>query len=106
MRVLQRYAGPGMGMQFIPRIVQEVLVNFFDGDLDRPYVLGALYSGRGEGGTPAAPGGKGAESATTAFAQSNDFRPSATQPHSAASRPRSSAARALTIKDRSREAAI
>ena len=66
-RVLQRYAGSGMGLQFIPRIGQEVLVDFFEGDIDRPCVIGALYNGRGEAGTPATPGGQGAESDTAAF---------------------------------------
>ncbi|MFN3958248.1 MAG: type VI secretion system Vgr family protein, partial [Tepidimonas ignava] len=35
-RVAQRWAGAGMGQHFIPRIGQEVLVDFLDGDLDRP----------------------------------------------------------------------
>ena len=52
-RVLQPSAGPGMGMQFLPRIGQQVLVDFFDHDIDRPFVRAALYSGRGEGGVPA-----------------------------------------------------
>jgi type VI secretion system VgrG family protein len=38
MRVLQSFAGPGMGLQFIPRIGQQVLVAFWDNDIDRPYV--------------------------------------------------------------------
>ncbi|MCY7286800.1 MAG: phage baseplate assembly protein V, partial [Cryobacterium sp.] len=45
-RVLQPYAGAGMGLQFIPRIGQQVLVDFFDDDLDRPFVKCALYQGR------------------------------------------------------------
>ena len=76
-RVLQRYAGAGMGLQFIPRIGQEVLVDFFEGDIDRPCVIGALYNGRGEAGTPTTPGGQGAESDTAAFGRSTDHRPSA-----------------------------
>ncbi len=62
-RVLQRYAGAGMGCQFTPRIGQQVLVGFMDNDLDRPLVIGALYDGRGEGGVPATPGGKAAHGA-------------------------------------------
>jgi type VI secretion system secreted protein VgrG len=77
-RVLQPYAGPGMGAQFIPRIGQQVLVGFFDQDIDRPVVLGALYDGRGEGGTSPTPGGKASAKANTElFAQSNDHQPSA-----------------------------
>jgi len=76
-RVLQAYAGPGMGLQFIPRIGQLVLVAFFDNDIDRPYVQCALYDGRGEGGVPATPGGKPGTTDTTVFAKSSDHRPSA-----------------------------
>ncbi|MFN4325619.1 MAG: type VI secretion system Vgr family protein [Azonexus sp.] len=66
LRVLQRQAGAGtprrkspwgMGWQWLPRIGQEVLVDFLAGDIDHPYVLGALYHGQGEGGVPATPGG-------------------------------------------------
>uniref|UniRef100_UPI001178A152 type VI secretion system Vgr family protein n=1 Tax=Alcaligenes xylosoxydans xylosoxydans TaxID=85698 RepID=UPI001178A152 len=56
-RVAQRQSGAGMGMSFVPRIGQEVLVRFLDDDVDQPIVVGALYNGRGEGGTPATPGG-------------------------------------------------
>nr|WP_238376645.1 phage baseplate assembly protein V [Luteimonas abyssi] len=55
LRVAQRYAGPGVGsqFQFLSRIGQEVLVAFLDGDIDRPFVVGALYNDRGEDGVPA-----------------------------------------------------
>jgi type VI secretion system secreted protein VgrG len=77
-RVMQPYAGPGMGAQFIPRIGQQVLVGFFDNDIDRPVVIGALYDGRGEGGTPPTPGGKAdAKANTEVFKQSSDHQPSA-----------------------------
>ena len=49
-RVAQRGAGAGMGLQFIPRVGQEVLVQFLGGDIDRPIACGALYNGQGEGG--------------------------------------------------------
>ncbi|MFG6447145.1 type VI secretion system Vgr family protein [Roseateles sp. BYS180W] len=49
-RVLQRWAGSGMGAQFIPRVGQEVLVDFVGGDIERPLVVGALYNGQGEVG--------------------------------------------------------
>ncbi|GAB3753538.1 type VI secretion system Vgr family protein [Lysobacter olei] len=58
LRVAQRYAGPGVGTQFLPRIGQEVLVAFLEGDIDRPLVVGALYDGRGD----PQPGGKGNQS--------------------------------------------
>lgn len=48
LRVAQRFAGPGVGSQFLPRVGQEVLVGFLEGDVERPIVLGALYNGRGE----------------------------------------------------------
>ncbi len=57
-RVAQRVAGGGMGSQFLPRIGQEVLVQFLENDIDRPIIVGALYNGRGEGGVAATPGGR------------------------------------------------
>jgi len=59
-RVAQRLAGGGMGSQFLPRIGQEVLVQFIENDIDRPIVVGALYNGQGEGGVPPTPGGASA----------------------------------------------
>lgn len=44
-RVAEALAGPNWGSQFTPRIGTEVLVNFADGDMDRPVVLGQLYNG-------------------------------------------------------------
>lgn len=76
-RVLQRHAGTGMGLQFIPRIGQEVLVAFVDGDIDRPLVIGALHDGRGEAGIAPTPGGAEGQSDLQPFAQSSDHRPSA-----------------------------
>ena len=75
-RVVQPMAGAGMGLQFIPRIGQQVLVDFFDDDLERPYVQGALYTGKGEGGVPATPGGVAASADASAFAKSSDHSPS------------------------------
>ena len=43
-RVSQGWAGPGYGMINIPRIGHEVLVGFFDGDPDRPIVVGRVYN--------------------------------------------------------------
>lgn len=44
-RVMQPWAGSGWGTSFIPRIGMEVVVNFFDGDPDRPIVTGSVYNG-------------------------------------------------------------
>jgi type VI secretion system secreted protein VgrG len=44
-RVMQPWAGAGWGTSFIPRIGMEVVVNFFDGDPDRPIISGAVYNG-------------------------------------------------------------
>jgi type VI secretion system secreted protein VgrG len=44
-RVAQSAAGNGWGFQWIPRIGMEVLVEFLDGDPDRPLVTGVVYNG-------------------------------------------------------------
>jgi type VI secretion system secreted protein VgrG len=44
-RVVQAWAGKGWGALFMPRVGQEVLVNYVDGDLDRPLVTGVVYNG-------------------------------------------------------------
>ncbi|MEZ4453358.1 MAG: type VI secretion system tip protein TssI/VgrG [Nannocystaceae bacterium] len=44
-RVAQGVAGPGWGMMFLPRVGMEVVVDFIDGDPDRPIVVGCLYNG-------------------------------------------------------------
>jgi len=71
-RVAQRSAGGGMGSQFLPRIGQEVLVQFLENDIDRPIIVGALYNGQGEGGTPPTPGGAGDEAPAAAFDLAHD----------------------------------
>lgn len=47
-RVLAPQAGANWGGHFTPRIGQEVLVDFMEGDIDRPLVIGAAYNGRGQ----------------------------------------------------------
>jgi type VI secretion system secreted protein VgrG len=77
-RVAQRFAGSGMGSQFLPRIGQEVLVQFIEHDIDRPIIVGALYNGQGEGGIAPTPGGQdGVESDDDVFASAHDHGPSA-----------------------------
>lgn len=44
-RVRQQWSGPGWGFQFIPRVGQEVVVEFLGGDPDRPLVVGTVYNG-------------------------------------------------------------
>ena len=44
MRVSQGWAGTGFGMINIPRIGQEVLVGFLDGDPDQPIVVGRVFN--------------------------------------------------------------
>ncbi len=43
-RVAQLWAGSGFGAQHIPRIGQEVLVEFLEGDPDRPIIVGRVYN--------------------------------------------------------------
>ncbi len=45
MRVGQLWAGNGWGAMYIPRIGQEVIVDFLEGDPDRPIVIGSVYHG-------------------------------------------------------------
>jgi len=77
LRVVQRYAGAGHGMQALPRIGQEVLVNFLDGDIDRPIVVGAVYNGQGEGGIAASPGAAAVAPSRELYAQARDRQASA-----------------------------
>lgn len=44
MRVAQRWAGQEWGMLYTPRVGQEVMVEFLDGDPDRPLVTGGVYN--------------------------------------------------------------
>jgi type VI secretion system secreted protein VgrG len=44
-RVSQAWAGNGWGAQFVPRIGQEVIVDFLEGDPDRPIITGTVYNG-------------------------------------------------------------
>lgn len=44
-RVSQLWAGAGFGAMWIPRIAQEVIVDFLEGDPDRPIITGRVYDG-------------------------------------------------------------
>ncbi|MDL1982802.1 MAG: type VI secretion system tip protein VgrG [Deltaproteobacteria bacterium] len=44
-RVSQVWAGAGWGAMHIPRIGQEVIVDFLEGDPDRPIITGRVYHG-------------------------------------------------------------
>lgn len=46
-RVAEAVAGGDWGGNFVPRVGQEVLVQFLHGDIDRPIVVGTLYNGEG-----------------------------------------------------------
>jgi type VI secretion system secreted protein VgrG len=43
--VAEALAGPNWGTSFLPRIGGEVLVDFIEGDMDRPVVVAQLYNG-------------------------------------------------------------
>jgi len=43
LRVQQKWAGAGWGTLWVPRVGTEVVVQFVDGDPDRPLVTGCLY---------------------------------------------------------------
>ncbi|HEY0942637.1 MAG TPA: type VI secretion system tip protein TssI/VgrG [Steroidobacter sp.] len=43
-RVAQSWAGKNWGTQFVPRIGQEVVVSFLEGDPDHPLIIGSVYN--------------------------------------------------------------
>jgi type VI secretion system secreted protein VgrG len=45
MRVSQPAAGGGYGFMSLPRVGQEVIVDFIEGDPDRPIITGSVYNG-------------------------------------------------------------
>ncbi|MCL6271097.1 type VI secretion system tip protein VgrG [Sansalvadorimonas sp. 2012CJ34-2] len=46
LRVVQPLAGDGFGCHTLPRVGQEVLVGFLEGDPNQPVVTGCLYNGK------------------------------------------------------------
>ncbi len=47
-RVSQAWAGANWGAHHTPRLGQEVVVTFVEGDVDRPVVVGSVYNGQGQ----------------------------------------------------------
>lgn len=45
-RVAQGWAGGNYGMFFLPRVGHEVIVDFLEGDPDRPIITGCVYNGQ------------------------------------------------------------
>jgi type VI secretion system secreted protein VgrG len=45
LRVAQSWAGKGWGTYFWPRVDDEVLIDFIEGDPDQPIVVGSVYNG-------------------------------------------------------------
>ena len=43
-RVAQSWAGHSFGTQYVPRITQEVVVSFLEGDPDQPLVIGSVFN--------------------------------------------------------------
>lgn len=62
-RVATPVAGANWGSHFLPRLGQEVVVAFIEGQIDRPVVIGAVYNGQGQ---PDAQGNVAAAGAATA----------------------------------------
>jgi len=60
-RVSQTFAGAGGGSLSHPRVGTEVIVDFQDGDPDRPIIVGRVYNGE----QPSPANGKGAATVTT-----------------------------------------
>ncbi|HUQ84042.1 MAG TPA: type VI secretion system tip protein TssI/VgrG [Gemmatimonadaceae bacterium] len=56
-RVSSAWAGKGFGNFSAPRIGQEVIVDFLEGDPDQPIIVGRVYNG--DQAPPCDPGGKG-----------------------------------------------
>lgn len=66
-RVSQTHAGKGFGSVDIPRVGEEVIVSFLDGDPDRPIIIGRVYNGHNmpPNGLPASGMVSGLKSNTT-----------------------------------------
>ncbi len=71
-RVSQAWAGANWGGHHTPRLGQEVLVSFIEGDIDRPVVIGSVYNGQGQ---PDAQGNQVAAGAATATGNAGPWFP-------------------------------
>jgi type VI secretion system VgrG family protein len=47
-RVAELHSGKDFGSNIIPRVGQEVVVMFINGDIDRPFEIGAVYNGEAQ----------------------------------------------------------
>jgi type VI secretion system secreted protein VgrG len=63
-RVLQSIAGQNWGSVFTPRLGQEVLISFVNGDIDRPLVIGSVFNGQGQDNAQGNQAGSGAAKTT------------------------------------------
>ncbi|MQA41997.1 type VI secretion system Vgr family protein [Rugamonas aquatica] len=61
---LASVAGANWGAVAVPRIGSEVLIDFIDGNIDRPVVIGSVYNGKGQGDAQHNQVGQGAGAAT------------------------------------------
>jgi type VI secretion system secreted protein VgrG len=50
-RIATPIAGANWGSVAVPRIGSEVLIDFIDGNIDRPVVIGSVYNGKGQADT-------------------------------------------------------
>ncbi|MFL5307040.1 MAG: type VI secretion system Vgr family protein [Polyangia bacterium] len=72
-RVSQVWAGSGWGAMYLPRIGHEVIVEFLEGDPDRPIVTGRVYNATNPPPYPKNPTQSGIKSRSTKGAGPNNF---------------------------------
>ena len=87
-RVAQSWAGRSLGTRYLPRIGQEVVVAFVEGDPDRPLVVGSRLQCRADGAVRAA-GQQDPERAAHALVDGRRRRRTATSSASRTRRARS-----------------
>ena len=44
--MLTPWAGEQYGVRFLPRVGELVVIDFFDGHVDRPFVIGRIHEGQ------------------------------------------------------------
>ncbi|MBA5809921.1 type VI secretion system tip protein VgrG, partial [Morganella morganii] len=54
-RVAHGWNGNGYGFMSVPRIGQEVIVSYLNGDIDKPIITGCTYNGRNNPPLPLPP---------------------------------------------------